>query len=81
MSSNGIVNKKSSNKNRVLFWSTDCRYEVIINNAKKLKWRVITDEEKENKCNIYWCDVSTINERFKTILPWQMFNHFPGMVS
>ena len=28
---------------------------------------------------MYWVDVATINDRLRTIQPWQVINHFPGM--
>ena len=37
------------------------------------------DEKREASVNVYWIDIATIHERFKTILPWQVINHFPGM--
>lgn len=85
----------------VLFWSADCKYEVILNNVRELhkvddtdnkedqsstnlvirspRWELVDDEKYESKANVYWIDVSTIHERFRTILPWQIINHFPGM--
>jgi hypothetical protein len=64
---------------KVWFWANECKYEVILDNVAKMKWRLITDEKYEPKCNIYWIDVATIHERFRTIQPWQIINHFPGM--
>jgi len=71
---------KVSAKSKVWFWAQDCKYEVIFDNAKKLQWKIVREDKNEGKVNIYWIDVATINERFKTILPWQTINHFPGMV-
>lgn len=93
--------------NKVLFWSPDCRYEVILNNVKSIHrhansnsnsnncdyqendsgssfnenclWKLIDDNKLEPRVNIYWIDVSTIHERFRSIQPWQIINHFPGM--
>jgi hypothetical protein len=81
---NGVVAVKPSLKKKkpndiVWFWANDCRYSVILDRVASLGWSLIEDEKKENKCNIFWVDVSTINERFRTILPWQIINHFPGM--
>ena len=75
-----VVNSNSGGKSKVWFWAPDCKYQVILNNAKKLNWKLVRDERNEHKNNIYWIDVSTIHERFKIIQPWQMINHFPGMV-
>lgn len=50
-----------------------------MNAAKGLGWRLVSDERLEAAVNLYWIDVATIHERFRTILPWQMINHFPGM--
>ena len=36
-------------------------------------------EQAEAKSNVFWVDIATIHDRFKTIQPWQMINHFPGM--
>eukprot|EP01039_Chlorochromonas_danica_P005990 gene5990-6597_t len=44
-----------------------------------MKWRLIEEERLASKVNLFWIDVAAINERFRTILPWQMINHFPGM--
>jgi len=87
---------------KVLFWSPDCRYEVILNNVKILhqdeernertgsptsgivlnsrpRWELVDDDRFDGKANVYWVDVSTIHERFRSIQPWQIVNHFPGM--
>lgn len=53
--------------------------QVIVNAAKGLGWRIVTDEKQENSASVYWIDVSTIHERFRSIQPWQIINHFPGM--
>lgn len=92
--------KRIRTNGTVLFWSPDCRYEVIVNNVKRLhqdeesnksnegtsssiittpRWECVEDERYENKSNVYWIDVSSIHERFRTIQPWQVINHFPGM--
>lgn len=73
------VPKKKKTYNRILFWSAECKYSVIIDRVKELGWKLIDDERNENKVNIYWIDVATIHERFRTIQPWQIINHFPGM--
>ena len=71
--------KKKKEKNRVWFWANECKYEVILDNVKNRKWKLIQDEKYETKSNMYWIDVATIHERFRTIQPWQTINHFPGM--
>ena len=50
-----------------------------MDNVKGVGWKIIMDEKKESTVNVYWIDIATIHERFKTILPWQVINHFPGM--
>ena len=82
-----IAPLKSSVRKKIWFWGPECRYEVIFNNIKKLNnpedskggWKIVDDEKYESKANIYWVDVATIHERFRTIQPWQVINHFPGM--
>ena len=71
--------KKTKPNSKVWFWASECRYEVILNNVKGLGWRLIEDERNETKSNVYWIDVAAIHERFRSIQPWQMINHFPGM--
>ena len=66
-------------RTKVWFWQNDCKYSVIIDNVKLINWKLIDDEKNEGKVNLYWIDVSSIHERFRTILPWQCINHFPGM--
>lgn len=63
----------------VWFWSAECKYEVILDRVKEIGWKPVEDEKKESKCNVFWIDVASINERFRTIQPWQVINHFPGM--
>ena len=71
--------KKTKPNSKVWFWASECRYDVILNNVKGLGWRLIEDERNETKSNVYWIDVAAIHERFRSIQPWQMINHFPGM--
>jgi hypothetical protein len=74
-----LVKVKKTN-DTIWFWANDCKYEVILEQVKSLPdWKLIDDEKKESRCNLFWIDVSTIHERFRSILPWQMINHFPGM--
>ena len=74
-------NTKKSKKdtNVVWFWSAECKYEVITDRVESMGWKNIEDEKKEDKCNIFWVDVALIHERFRTVQPWQIVNHFPGM--
>jgi len=64
---------------KILFWSPECRYDVILNVVKRIGWKLVDDEKQENRVNMYWIDIATIQERFRMIQPWQMINHFPGM--
>jgi hypothetical protein len=79
---NNTKRPKSANKKskKVWFWATECKYTVILNKVKSLEWKAVTQEKNEPKCNLYWIDVATIGERFKTIQPWQTINHFPGNI-
>jgi tubulin polyglutamylase TTLL6/13 len=62
-----------------LFWSPECKYNVILNVATNFGWKLVDEERLQSKVNLYWIDVALIHERFRTILPWQCINHFPGM--
>ena len=73
------ANRNKTAKGRILFWSPECRYDVILNVVKQIGWKLMDDEKSEGKVNMYWIDIATIQERFRTIQPWQMINHFPGM--
>ena len=70
---------KSSSDHKVLFWATECKYQVILNHIDEIDWKKVEDARYEAKCNLYWIDVAAIHERFRTIQPWQIINHFPGM--
>jgi tubulin polyglutamylase TTLL6/13 len=74
-----MKSKKRKAKKKIWFASNECRYSVILNAVKERGWRLIDGDKKDAKANIYWIDVAAIHERFKTILPWQVINHFPGM--
>jgi tubulin polyglutamylase TTLL6/13 len=71
--------KRRKNATKVWFWSPECKYNVIIERVKEIGWKVVDDEKKEGQVNVYWVDVALIHERFRTVQPWQMVNHFPGM--
>lgn len=83
MSTVSIPNKpgrrKGANKTRVWFYAPECRYDVVLERARKFGWKLVTDDKNEHNCNFYWIDSATIHERFRTISPWQVINHFPGM--
>ena len=64
---------------KVWFWSPECKYDVVLDNAKETGFKLQDDEKQESKANLYWVDVATINDRLRTIQPWQVINHFPGM--
>ena len=70
---------KTSSDHKVLFWATECKYQVILNHIDEIDWKKVEDARYEAKCNLYWIDVAAIHERFRTIQPWQIINHFPGM--
>lgn len=78
-SSGNAKPKKKKVQNKVVFWSSECRYSVIINRVNELEWRLVDDEKYNSKANLLWIDVATIHERIKNVLPWQTINHFPGM--
>ena len=43
--SSSVVN---GSKSKVWFWAEDCRYSVILNQAKLQGWRLVRDEKSEN---------------------------------
>lgn len=73
------LSKKKKPADIVWFWGNECRYDVIHDKITALGWKNVDDEKKESRCNIFWIDTATIHERFRSILPWQVINHFPGM--
>jgi tubulin polyglutamylase TTLL6/13 len=83
--SGGVLAKKPPRRrkdsNIIWFWGNDCKYSVITDKAEALSWKVVDEEKKEGKCNLFWVDVSTIHERLRSVLPWQIVNHFPGMTN
>lgn len=74
-----IKQKKKKAPNKVLFWSAECKYSVILDRVEALEWRKLDDEKQESKANLLWIDVATIHERIRNVQPWQTINHFPGM--
>jgi len=80
--SGAVVNGGGSGvpvNSKVYFFSSECKYSVIIDRVKELDWRLVEGEKYESRVNLIWVDVSTIHEHFRTIQPWQVINHFPGM--
>ncbi|KAI9995987.1 hypothetical protein PInf_013165 [Phytophthora infestans] len=78
--------KKTSKRHikRVRINVTLCRYEVVRRVARARGWKLVTDDKPEGKpsvCNIHWIDVPDILPTFKTLLPYQKVNHFPGMAN
>lgn len=71
--------KKKKVSQKPLFWAPECKYGVIMDVAKEHNWKMIDDERMVGKVNLFWIDVATIHEHFRTIQPWQCINHFPGM--
>ncbi|RLN55349.1 hypothetical protein BBJ28_00011367 [Nothophytophthora sp. Chile5] len=61
---------------------TLCKYEVVRRVARARGWKLVTDEQPDGKpsvCNLHWIDVPDFLPTFKTLLPYQKVNHFPGM--
>ncbi|ETO68763.1 hypothetical protein F444_14488 [Phytophthora nicotianae P1976] len=78
--------KKTSKRKtkRVRINMTLCRYEVVRRVARARGWKLVTDDKPEGKpsvCNIHWIDVPDILPTFKTLMPYQKVNHFPGMAN
>ena len=71
--------KKVDNSKKVKFAASECKYSVITNVAKQIGWKLVNDDKKDASTNVFWIDIASIHERFRTIQPWQMINHFPGM--
>jgi tubulin polyglutamylase TTLL6/13 len=74
-----VMKEKPKKRARVLFWSAECKYSVILERANEHDWKQVDDEKQQGKVNIFWIDVATIHEHFRSIQPWQCINHFPGM--
>ena len=77
--SNQKVVRRRKPVDKVWVWGGEARYDVVHNKIADMGWKIINDEKKESRCNLFWIDSATIHERFRNILPWQMINHFPGM--
>ena len=74
-----VVKEKTKKKNRTVFWSAECKYPAVLDRATELDWKSVDDDKQQGKVNLFWIDVATIHEHFRTIQPWQCINHFPGM--
>lgn len=80
MTSNNVLSvSRVKPRKKIWLWAGECKYDVILDTAKENGWKVQEDERNESKSNVFWVDVATINERLRTIQPWQLINHFPGM--
>ena len=66
-------------RKKVWLWAGECKYDVVLETAKGNGWKVQEDDKNESKSNVFWVDVATIQERLRSLQPWQMINHFPGM--
>ena len=90
------TSNSTSTANRITFYDGDaCRYPAVRAAAAKMGWRLVKDETssqqqqtKNNKqkspqqtCNVLWVDVSILADYFLLVQPWQVINHFPGMVN
>lgn len=77
-SKNNLAKKKKSNagvtlvanpsvptNSKVYFWSSECKYSVIIDRVKELDWKLVDSERYESRVNLIWVDVSTIHEHFR----------------
>ncbi|XP_014251358.1 tubulin polyglutamylase ttll6-like isoform X2 [Cimex lectularius] len=68
--------KKRVKKSRVsTICTTNCRYEIIRQTARKLGLK-----EGSDGWNVYWTDLSISVERCKDMKRFQRINHFPGML-
>lgn len=61
-------------KSKILFWSPECRYDVILNVVKQIGWRLVDDEKSENKINMFWIDIATIQGESVSSSPPQYQN-------
>jgi tubulin polyglutamylase TTLL6/13 len=80
-SNDSSENDKNSNSRYVKIWAS--RYAVVREAAQKLGWKVVDPSEESSKesVNILWVDTSNVNEYLSTIRPWQLINHFSGMIN
>jgi len=80
------VRERTKKKREIIkfFAGSACKYPVVREAAKKLGWKVVTDEASDklkSTCNILWIDTSNVNDYFISMKPWQCINHFPGMIN
>ena len=40
--------KKQKQNDKVWFWSSECKYEVILSKVKEIGWKVVDDEKHEH---------------------------------
>lgn len=84
---NDIISKDSSENIKIsltkpiTIWAS--RYAVVREAAQKLGWKIVDPSEESSKesVNVLWVDTSNVNEYLSTIRPWQLINHFSGMVN
>lgn len=84
---NDIISNDSSKHDKnihskpIKIWAS--RYAVVREAAQKLGWKVVDPSEDPSKesVNIVWVDTSNVNEYLSTIRPWQLINHFSGMIN
>jgi tubulin polyglutamylase TTLL6/13 len=84
---NDIISDDSSKHDKnihskpIKIWAS--RYAVVREAAQKLGWKVVDPSEDPSKesVNILWVDTSNVNEYLSTIRPWQLINHFSGMIN
>lgn len=77
--STAVEKPKKKKTVKPMFWAPECKYSVIMDVAQEYGWKLVDEERLQSKVNLFWVDVALIHERFRTILPWQCMNHFPGM--
>ena len=87
----GTADDPISTANRISFYDGDaCRYPAVRAAATKMGWKLVRDDSSKqaNKkgnpqqtCNVLWVDVSILADYFLLVQPWQVINHFPGMVN
>ncbi|CAK4666438.1 hypothetical protein LEN26_015124 [Aphanomyces euteiches] len=74
--------KRPPKEKKIKINMTLAKYEVIKKIARDRGWKQITDDSDKSalaSCNLHWIDVPDFLNTFKTMLPFQKVNHFPGM--
>ena len=87
---------KTSLSQQITFYDGDaCRYPAVRAAAAKMGWRLVKNSDPKNNnkqhqlstsnpqhtCNVLWVDASILADYFLLIQPWQVINHFPGMIN